>query len=193
MGLMMIVMRLTLDDDLDSDGYINADDCDDTNANINPGKTEIPYNGIDDDCDALTLDDDIDEDGYSFIGDCDDNNFNINPGATEIPGNSIDEDCDGIAQTTLGNNDFKLENVLITPNPFNETITIKVPIGYYNHDFNVTLFDLNGRTIFNTIEASNNGKLNISNGLIELNNGAYFIQITSKELGTSVIKKLIKY
>ena len=168
-------------------------DCNDTNANINPGITEIPYNGIDDDCNAATLDDDLDSDGYDLADDCDDNDPLINPGATEIPGNSVDEDCDGIAQTTLGNNNFNIENVLITPNPFNETITIKVPIGYYNHDFNVTLFDLNGRTIYNTLEASNNGKLNISNGLIELNNGAYFIQITSKELGTSVIKKLIKY
>ena len=41
---------LTLDDDLDQDGYVLANDCDDTDPFVNPGMTEVTYNGKDDDC-----------------------------------------------------------------------------------------------------------------------------------------------
>ncbi len=84
----------TLDDDLDQDGFLLADDCDDNNPNINPDQTEEPYNGIDDDCNSATLDDDLDQDGFLLIDDCDDNNPNINPDQTEEPYNGIDDDCD---------------------------------------------------------------------------------------------------
>jgi len=77
-------------------GYVtNADDCDDTNAAVNPGATEI-CNGIDDNCDGK-IDEGFDADGDGFTtcaGDCDDTNAAVNPGATEIC-NGIDDDCDG--------------------------------------------------------------------------------------------------
>lgn len=47
-------------------------------------QTEIPYNGIDDDCNPATRNDDLDQNGFLAADDCDDNNASINSQATEI-------------------------------------------------------------------------------------------------------------
>jgi len=82
-------------------------DCDDNNASINPGETEVCDDGIDNDCDGSidegcnidTACPDVDGDGYPDAAcggtDCDDSNAEINPAVTEITGNGIDENCNG--------------------------------------------------------------------------------------------------
>lgn len=76
-------------------GYVTDNtDCDDTNAAVNPGATEILYNGIDDDCNLATPDGiDADGDGYADNVDCDDTDPTVNPGRTEIRHNGKDDDC----------------------------------------------------------------------------------------------------
>jgi hypothetical protein len=92
----------------------NAGDCDDTNANVAPGKAEVCGDGVDNDCDGSQNDlnatscssfyTDVDKDGYgtgsaqcrcfaegtviaTAAGDCNDADANINPGYVEV--------CDG--------------------------------------------------------------------------------------------------
>ncbi len=80
-------------------GYAATDDdCDDTDATVSPGATELWYDGFDQDCDGAS-DYDQDADGFdssTYAGtDCDDTDPTANPDADEIGLNGIDEDCDG--------------------------------------------------------------------------------------------------
>jgi hypothetical protein len=103
-------------------GYAdNPTDCDDLDAAVNPGATEL-CDTVDNDCDGVVDEDDsadaatwfadTDADGYGdasntapacaqptgFVSDatdCDDTTASRSPGESEICGDSLDNDCDG--------------------------------------------------------------------------------------------------
>jgi len=98
-------------DCIEPNGYVTDNtDCDDTNPEINPSSTDIPNNGIDEDCDGMdaTTIVDTDGDGYNNDVDCDDNNPAVNPGATEIC-NDIDDNCDGFIDENQVENSYYLD------------------------------------------------------------------------------------
>jgi len=85
--------------DDDGDGMSEEHgDCDDDDETVYEGANEIPYDGIDQDCDGLDTTD-LDGDGYDgeAVGgdDCDDTNSLIYPDAPESS-NGLDDDCDDL-------------------------------------------------------------------------------------------------
>jgi hypothetical protein len=84
--------------DVDGDGVLSAQDCDDTDASVYPGASDAWYDGVDTDC-AGNDDYDQDGDGHApraFGGDdCNDNDASVSPDTAEIWYDGIDSDCDG--------------------------------------------------------------------------------------------------
>nr|MCK4930345.1 putative metal-binding motif-containing protein [Nanoarchaeota archaeon] len=96
--------------DADDDGYTSDVDCDDNDASVNPGATEL-CDGQDNDCDGGIPATETDSDGDGYVecsidaggwdglpifggDDCDDTDLEVNPAAAEAC-NGFDDDCDG--------------------------------------------------------------------------------------------------
>jgi MYXO-CTERM domain-containing protein len=99
--------------DRDGDGWCIPDDCNDADANANPGLAERCGDGIDNNCDG-TIDEgcgcaDPDGDGYCPPADCNDADPSVNPGATETCGDGIDNNCDGVTDEGCGCTDADLD------------------------------------------------------------------------------------
>jgi hypothetical protein len=80
--------------DADGDGQVAPPDCDDADPTVFVGAVEVPYDGVDQDCDGVDLSD-ADGDGSPYPDDCDDLDPTRHPEATEVPYDTIDQDCDG--------------------------------------------------------------------------------------------------
>ena len=167
--------------DLDGDGFYSTEDCDDENAMINPGVLEVPYNGLDDDCNPDTLDDDLDQDGFTLEDDCDDTNADINPDAIDIPNNDIDEDCDGEISTST--KEISTLHFSLFPNPCQDHINIQI---YSDANFEINIYNSVGEIILKGKSLKN---IDISS----LNRGLHLMEIIDQKTQKKGIQKFMVY
>lgn len=93
---------------------------------------------------------------------------------------------------TLGIEENTLEEVSIFPNPFSNSITIKLPHQSINSSINIELYDISGRSILNMPNVNfNNGQFKLENTQ-NISKGSYFLKITDNESSNSIIKQLVK-
>ena len=124
------------------DGYTsNADDCDDHDAEVHPGATEV-CNNVDDNCvDGIDEDADADADGHDSEvcggDDCDDANADVYPGAHDTCADGVDNDCengDSLCGSFAGDVDLEDSDAKIVSEDGNEEVGRLLDIGDVNAD-----------------------------------------------------------
>jgi len=86
--------------------------------------------------------------------------------------------------------DYSLSSIEVSPNPFKSSIEIKLSNGL-NDNYQLNIFDINGRIVLKESKTATNGTITISN-LDELDDALYFVKITNTTNGSSITKKVIK-
>ncbi|TCK64033.1 putative secreted protein (Por secretion system target), partial [Winogradskyella wandonensis] len=112
---------------------------------------------------------------------------------TDVNGNS--STCNAtvtVENSTLDIDDDKFEVFGISPNPFKDNLIIKVPAKLSGDTFNIVIYDLNGRRVFNEVKSVVNNEINLT-GLSRLEIAPYIIRIINSTSNSVYSKRLIRY
>ncbi len=94
-------------------------------------------------------------------------------------------------EDTLGLEDNTLDNVSVFPNPFNNSIHIKMPSSV-SSNIDIELYDISGRTILSLSNVLiDNGTYSLTD-IQNIVQGSYFLKISDNESNKSTVKQLIK-
>lgn len=94
--------------------------------------------------------------------------------------------------STLNNQVFEASDVRVFPNPFNDQLTIQLSNNIINDDFNLMIYDISGRVIFNTKNVKINSNKIQLNDFEKLATGSYFIKLTNTSRNDFIVKRVIK-
>ena len=154
--MLYIWLLIACTDDIDGDGFVVTEDCDDSNVSSYPGAAEV-CDGLDNDCDGVVdefvgtlLYLDHDQDGFGddneavyscdgaaenyaeIAGDCDDDNPDIYPHAPEVC-DGRDSDCDPLTHAEYGVSWFDGSGTMDVSSYFSPGTT-EAPIEYLLSD-----------------------------------------------------------
>jgi len=123
---------------------------------------------------------DADGDGYLSQFECNDNDANVNPSAEEIPNNGIDENCDGL-DIVSSIHHLASATLNIYPNPTSDFINIQID---EHLDFRLDLFDLNGKLI----QTSSNATRLSTKGIQQ---GTYLLEIVDLKSKQKIVERIV--